>query len=111
MATSRGLTPRAVAMAVGVTLAILWLLDWTRGAFSPWWLGLLGFIAPPYTTLAWVLIHHYSGSVGPTTNMAHLIILVIALVVAGTAAAATARRVRVPLIVARIVVASSDCAT
>jgi hypothetical protein len=64
-----------------VTLALLWFLtEWTIGVFNPWWLGILGFLFLPYTALAYVVIHHYSGSVD-THNMAHLIIMLIAVIV------------------------------
>lgn len=60
-----------------VTLVLLWLFtDWTA-ALRPWWLGLLGFFLAPFTTLAYVLIHHWNGSV--ETSAAHLIILALAL--------------------------------
>ena len=64
-----------------VTLALLWLFtepSWTR-VLDPWWLGFLGFLALPYTTLAYVLIHHWSGGVS-SNSMAHLVLILIALV-------------------------------
>lgn len=61
-----------------VTLAALWFFDETRGVYDPWWLGLLGFLFLPYTTLAWCLIHMYSGAV--VMNPATMIILAVALI-------------------------------
>ena len=62
-----------------VTLALLWLFTlWTQ-VLEPWWLGFLGFLALPYTTLAYVLIHHWSGSVS-VNSMAHVILILVALV-------------------------------
>lgn len=59
------------------TLVLLWLFtDWT-GVLRPWWLGLLGFALAPFTTLAYALIHHWSGSV--ETTVPHLLVLAIAL--------------------------------
>ncbi len=59
-----------------VTLVLLWLLtNWTE-ALRPWWLGLLGFFIVPFTTLAYVLIHHWSGSV--EMKVGHLLILAVA---------------------------------
>jgi hypothetical protein len=46
---------------------------------NPWWLGFLGFLALPYTTLAYVLIHHWSGGVS-VNSMAHVILILVALV-------------------------------
>ena len=61
-----------------VTLALLWFFTaWTR-VLEPWWLGLLGFLVLPYTTLAYVLIHHWSGTVSANA-MAHLILILVAL--------------------------------
>ena len=70
------------AMLPRVTLALLWLFtepSWTR-VLQPWWLGLLGFLALPYTTLAYVAIAHWSGAVS-TSNMGHLIVMLVALVI------------------------------
>lgn len=63
-----------------VTLTLLWLFTeprWTN-VLDPWWLGLLGFLALPYTTLTYVLIHHWSGGVSANT-MSHLILILVAL--------------------------------
>ena len=60
-----------------VTLVLLWLFTQWTAALRPWWLGLLGFFLAPFTTLAYVLIHHWSGSV--ETTVPHLVILAIAL--------------------------------
>jgi hypothetical protein len=68
------------ALVPRVTLALLWLFgDWTR-VLTPWWLGFLGFLFLPYTTLAYVAIHRWSGDV-TSQNMAHLVIMLIALLV------------------------------
>jgi hypothetical protein len=62
-----------------VTLALLWLFTlWTQ-VLNPGWLGFLGFLALPYTTLAYVLIHRWAGDVSVNT-MSHLIIILVALV-------------------------------
>ena len=62
-----------------VTLALLWLFTlWTQ-VLNPGWLGFLGFLALPYTTLAYVLIHHWSGHVS-SQAMAHVILILVALV-------------------------------
>lgn len=60
-----------------VLAALLFLTDWLR-VIDPWWLGVLGFVALPYTTLAYVSIHHYSGNV-TTDSMAHMVIMLVAL--------------------------------
>jgi predicted RND superfamily exporter protein len=60
-----------------VTLALLWLFTGWTAALRPWWLGLLGFFLAPFTTLGYVLIHHWSGSVELTVP--NLVILAIAL--------------------------------
>lgn len=63
-----------------VTLALLWLFtdpSWTS-VLRPWWLGFLGFLALPYTTLAYVLIHQWSGDVS-VHAMSHLIVILVAL--------------------------------
>jgi hypothetical protein len=61
-----------------VTLALLWLFTlWTQ-VLEPWWLGFLGFLALPYTTLAYVLIHRWSGDV-TVHSMPHLILILVAL--------------------------------
>ena len=52
---------------------------WTN-VLEPWWLALLGLLFLPYTTLAYVLIHHYSDVV-TTQNMTHLIVMIFALLV------------------------------
>ena len=68
------------ALVPRVTLALLWLLtEWTR-VLSPWWLGFLGFLFLPYTTLAYVVIAHYSGAV-TSQSIAHLVIMLVALLV------------------------------
>lgn len=59
-----------------VALAVLWLLGKTDGVYHPWWLGLLGFLCLPYTTLAWFLLHWYRG--GVPTDAATIVILVVA---------------------------------
>ena len=60
-----------------VTLVLLWFFtNWTE-VLRPWWLGLLGFFFVPFTTLAYVLIHHAAGSV--ETSVGHLLILAVAL--------------------------------
>lgn len=58
-----------------VALAVLWLLGQTAGVYSPWWLGVLGFVAMPYTTLGYLTVHHYSG--GVTSSGPHLLLLAI----------------------------------
>lgn len=63
-----------------VTLAVLWFLTQWLDVLRPWWLGVLGFLFLPYTTLAYVSIHHYSGTVS-VQEMPHLIIMLVALVV------------------------------
>jgi hypothetical protein len=68
------------ALLPRLTLALLWFFgDWTR-VLAPWWLGFLGFLFLPYTTLAYVVIHHWSGNVS-VQNMAHLVIVLVALLV------------------------------
>lgn len=59
-----------------VTLAVLWLLGRTQGVYDPWWLGVLGFLALPYTALTWCLIHMYAGAV--ELHAGTLILLAIA---------------------------------
>jgi len=60
-----------------LALALLWLFrsSWVA-VLHPWWLGMLGFVCVPFTSLAYVLIHHHAGDVGGT---GHWIILLIAL--------------------------------
>ena len=61
------------------TLVLLYFFtDWTR-VITACWLALLGFLILPYTTLAYVLIHHYSGIVS-TERMGHVILMLAALV-------------------------------
>lgn len=70
------------AMLPRLTLAAIWFFTdprWTR-VLEPWWLGLLGFLFLPYTTLAYVAIGHYSGAVS-VQSMPHLIIMLMALLV------------------------------
>jgi putative effector of murein hydrolase LrgA (UPF0299 family) len=68
------------ALVPRVTLVLLWLLtDWTR-VLNPWWLGLLGFLFLPYTTLAYVAIANYAGAVS-TGNIVHLVIMIVAVLV------------------------------
>jgi hypothetical protein len=70
------------AMVPRITLALIWFFTdepWTR-VLQPWWLGLLGFLFLPYTTLAYVAIHHYSGNVS-VHAMPHLIIMLLALLI------------------------------
>jgi hypothetical protein len=62
-----------------VTLALLWLFTLWTSVLNPWWIGFLGFLALPYTTLAYVLIHHWAGGV-TVHSMAHLIVILVALV-------------------------------
>ncbi len=64
-----------------VTLFLLWFFTtWVDNVFKPWWLGVLGFIMLPYTTLAYVLLHRWSGDV-TISNTAHLIVMIVALVI------------------------------
>lgn len=63
-----------------LTLFLLWLFTTWTDVIAPWWLGVLGFLILPYTTLAYTLIHHYSGSVETVT---HLVLLIIAFVLDG----------------------------
>jgi hypothetical protein len=65
------------ALLPRVTLVLLWLFTELTRVLEPAWLGILGFLFLPYTTLAYVLIYHYSGAV-TVQNMAHLIIMIIA---------------------------------
>ncbi len=68
------------ALLPRLTIVLLWLFtEWTR-VLQPWWLALLGFFLLPYTTLAYVAIHHWSGDVS-TSNMVHLVIMIVALLV------------------------------
>ena len=70
------------AMVPRITLALIYVFTdgpWTR-VLEPWWLGLLGFLFLPYTTLAYVVIHHVSGDVS-VHNMPHLIIMLVALLI------------------------------
>jgi formate hydrogenlyase subunit 3/multisubunit Na+/H+ antiporter MnhD subunit len=61
-----------------LTLALLWFFtEWTR-VLSPWWLGFLGFLVLPYTTLAYVCIHRWSGGVS-VNSMGHVVIVLVAL--------------------------------
>jgi hypothetical protein len=64
-----------------LTLALLWFFSgppaWTS-VLNPRWLGFLGFLFLPYTTLAYVAIHHWSGGVS-VQNMAHLILIIVAI--------------------------------
>ena len=60
-----------------LTLAVLWFFTPWTAVLRPWWLAMLGFFFAPFTTLAYVLVHHWSGSV--ETSAAHMIILAIAL--------------------------------
>ena len=63
-----------------VTLVALWFLtSWTE-VVQPWWLAILGWLLFPYTTLTYVLIHHYSGDVN---TVMHLVLLLFALMVDG----------------------------
>jgi hypothetical protein len=61
-----------------LTLVALWLFSEWTSVLAPWWLALLGFLFLPYTTLAYVAIHRYSGDVS-TASMAHLVIMLVAL--------------------------------
>ena len=70
------------AMVPRLTLAAIWLFTeprWTN-VLSPWWLGLLGVLFLPYTTLAYVAIHHWSGDVS-VQSMPHLILMLVALLI------------------------------
>jgi putative effector of murein hydrolase LrgA (UPF0299 family) len=68
------------ALLPRVTLVLLWLMtEWTR-VLTPWWLGFIGFLFLPYTTLAYVGIYHYSGGV-TSQNIAHLVIMLVALLI------------------------------
>jgi hypothetical protein len=68
------------ALVPRVTIVLLWLFtDWTS-VLQPWWLALLGFLCLPYTTLAYVAIHRWSGDV-TTSSMAHLVIMLVALLI------------------------------
>ncbi len=60
-----------------VSLALLCLFrpEWAA-AVRPWWLGVLGFLVVPFTTLAYLLIHAASGDV---SGLGHLVILLVAL--------------------------------
>ncbi len=60
-----------------LALALLWLFrgEWTA-VLQPWWLGLLGFLFLPFTTLAYVLIHAATGDVA---GLGHMVILLVAL--------------------------------
>lgn len=51
-------------VAPRVALFLTWLFRraWLA-ALDPWWIGLLGFVFLPFTTLAFVLIHAHSGEV------------------------------------------------
>jgi hypothetical protein len=61
-----------------LTLVLVWLFTtWTQ-VLQPWWLGFLGFLFVPCTTLAYVLIHLESGQV-TLQSFAHVAILVVAL--------------------------------
>jgi hypothetical protein len=62
-----------------VTLALLWLFTEWLDVLRPWWLGVLGFLFLPYTTLAYTVIHRYSGDVS-VNNVVHLIVMIVALV-------------------------------
>jgi len=60
-----------------VALALTWLFrrEWVA-VIDPWWVGLLGFLFLPFTTLAYVLVHAYSGDVA---GLGHMVILIVAL--------------------------------
>ncbi len=64
-------------IAPRLALVLLWLFrsSWV-GVLQPWWIGILGFIGAPFTSLAYVLIYANAGHVNGT---AHWIILLIAL--------------------------------
>jgi hypothetical protein len=67
------------ALLPRVTLLLLWLFTtWTQ-VLVPWWLGVLGFLFLPTTTLAFVCLRHYAGTV-VLDNFAHLAVLVVGLV-------------------------------
>ena len=66
------------ALLPRVTLALLYIFSAWTSVLEPWWLGFLGFLFLPYTTLAYVVIHHYSGNV-TTASIAHIVIMIIAL--------------------------------
>jgi len=65
------------ALLPRVTLALLWWLTTWLDVLQPWWVGLLGFLFLPYTTLAYVSIHHYAGHVA-IDDIRHAVILLIA---------------------------------
>jgi hypothetical protein len=68
------------ALVPRITLVLLYLFtEWTK-VLHPAWLALLGFLFLPYTTLAYVAIARYSGSVS-VDNMAHLVIMLVALLI------------------------------
>ena len=60
-----------------LALALLWLFrsTWIE-VLQPWWLGVLCFLCVPFTSLAYVLIHHHAGEV---EGLGHGIILLAAL--------------------------------
>ena len=75
-----------------VVLFFLWLFrgQWIDAAIQPWWLGFLGLLILPYTTLAYVLVHHNAGTVD---GLGHLIILALAFLLdTGTWGGASRRR-------------------
>ena len=59
-----------------LALFLTWLFrrEWVA-VLHPWWVGLLGFLFLPFTTLAYVLIHAHSGHV---EGIAHLVIILAA---------------------------------
>jgi len=75
-----------------VALALLWLFEKTQGKFDPWWLGLLGFLFLPYTTLTYVLVHLYTGA--SPDSVVHLLLLLVALILDTGAWSGTRRRRR-----------------
>ena len=64
-------------LAPRLALFLTWIFrrDWLA-VLTPWWIGLLGFLLVPFTTLAYVLIHAHAGEVD---GIGHLIILLVAL--------------------------------
>lgn len=64
-------------VAPRLALALTWIFrrEWLA-ILTPWWVGLLGFLLLPFTTLAYVLIHAQAGVVD---GLGHLIILLAAL--------------------------------
>ena len=60
-------------VAPRIALFITWLFrrEWLA-VLTPWWVGLLGFLLLPFSTLAYVLIHAAAGQV---EGIGHLVIM------------------------------------